>query len=253
MPIGTWTQDYKEFLEKTLEKNPKFKDYESHYTENSIRFILKFESGTVNDLLEQDKNEPYTKFEKDFKLVSPKMLSTTNMHMFNENSVITKMNSINDIIINFYKFRLVWYQKRKDYIIDKLKNEIIYLDARIKFILDIIEDRLKINNRKKSDIEEYLEKNGFPMKSDLLNTKENYDYLIKMPIWNLTYEKKEELLNELNNKKDMLMTIEKTTIQQMWINDLDAFDEQYKKYINERLSELDNTQEVSKKKSKVKP
>ena len=65
--------------------------------------------------------------------------------------------------------------------------------------------------------------------------------------------KKEELLNELNNKKDMLMTIEKTTIQQMWINDLDAFDEQYKKYINERLSELDNTQEVSKKKSKVKP
>ena len=253
LPIGTWTQDYKEFLEKTLEKNPKFKDYESHYTENSIRFILKFESGTVNDLLEQDKNEPYTKFEKDFKLVSPKMLSTTNMHMFNENSVITKMNSINDIIINFYKFRLIWYQKRKDYIIDKLKNEIIYLDARIKFILDIIEDKLKINNRKKSDIEEYLEKNGFPMKSDLLNTKENYDYLIKMPIWNLTYEKKEELLNELNNKKDMLMTIEKTTIQQMWINDLDAFDEQYKKYINERLSELDNTQEVSKKKSKVKP
>ena len=64
--------------------------------------------------------------------------------------------------------------------------------------------------------------------------------------------KKEELLNELNNKKDMLMTIEKTTIQQMWINDLDAFDEQYKKYINERLSELDNTQVVSKKKSKVK-
>ena len=133
--------------------------------------------------------------------------------------------------------------------IDKLKKELIYLDARIKFILDIIENKLKINNRKKSEIEEYLEKNDYPKKNESENVKENYDYLIKMPIWNLTYEKKEELLNELNNKKDLLAIIEKTTIEKMWLSDLEVFEKEYQKYVLNRLSELDET--PKKKRSRV--
>ena len=249
LPVGTWTQDYKEFLEKYIEKNPKkLKDYESHYTENSIRFVLHFESGIVNNLLEIEKDATYTKFEKEFKLITSKMLSTTNMHMFNEKGTITKMKNVSEIIKEFYKFRLVWYQKRKDYIIDKLKNELIYLDAKIKFILDIIEDRLKINNRKKTDIEEYLEKNEYPKKKNETDGKTSYDYLIRMPIWNLTYEKKEELLKELNNKKDMLSAIEKKTIETMWLEDIEVFENEYSKYIKNRMKELDNKEDTKTKK-----
>ena len=251
LPVGTWTQDYKEFLEKYIEKNPKkLKDYESHYTENSVRFVLHFESGIVNDLLEFDKDTTHTKFEKEFKLITSKMLSTTNMHMFNEKGTITKMKNVSEIIKEFYKFRLVWYQKRKDYIIDKLKNELLYLDAKIKFILDIIEERLKINNRKKSDIEEYLENNEYPKKKNESDGKTSYDYLIKMPIWNLTYEKKEELLKELNNKKDMLSAIEKKAIETMWLEDIEVFETQYTKYLKDRMKELDNKEDTKTKKKK---
>ena len=251
LPVGTWTQDYKEFLEKYIEKNPKkLKDYESHYTENSIRFVLHFESGIVNNLLEIQKDVTYTKFEKEFKLITSKMLSTTNMHMFNEKGTITKMKNVSEIIKEFYKFRLVWYQTRKDYIIDKLKNELIYLDVKIKFILDIIEDRLKINNRKKTDIEEYLEKNDYPKKKNETDGKTSYDYLIRMPIWNLTYEKKEELLKELNNKKDMLSAIEKKTIETMWLEDIEVFETQYTKYLKDRMKELDNKEDTKSKKKK---
>ena len=252
LPIGTWTQDYKEFLESCLEK-PKFKlkDYESYYTENSISFILQFESGAVNSYLEYDKgSDNITKFEKDFKLITSKQLSTTNMHMFNEEGTIIKMNNVLDIIENFYKFRLKWYQIRKDYIIDKLKNELIFLDARIKFILDIIEDRLKINNKKKSKIEEYLEKNNYPKKQDSDKNKKNYDYLIRMPIWNLTYEKKEELLKELKDKKDMLENITNTKIEDMWINDLNEFEKEYDKYYINRIEDLQNINMKKPKKSK---
>jgi len=168
--------------------------------------------------------------------------------MFNEKGTITKMKNIQEIIKEFYKFRLVWYQKRKDYIIDKLKNELLYLDAKIKFILDIIEERLKINNRKKSDIEEYLEKNKYPKKKNESDGKTSYDYLIKMPIWNLTYEKKEELLKELNNKKDMLAAIEKKTIETMWLEDMEVFENEYGKYIKDRMKELDNNEKTKKKK-----
>jgi DNA topoisomerase-2 len=252
LPVGMWTQDYKEFLEKYIEKYPKkLKDYESHYTENNVRFILHFESGIVNDLLEYEKDTTYTKFEKEFKLITSKMLSTTNLHMFNEKGTITKMKNITDIITQFYTFRLKWYQTRKDYIINKLKNELLYLDAKIKFILDIIENRLKINNRKKRDIEEYLEKNNYPKKRNESDGKTSYDFLIKMPIWNLTYEKKEELLKEFNNKKDMLAEIELKTIENMWLDDLEVFDVEYNKYLTSRLKDLDDTS-ITKTKSKKK-
>lgn len=253
LPVGTWTQDYKEFLEKSLDNTKlKLKDYDSYYTENSVRFVLHFEPGAVNDLLKMDKDGILTKFEKDFKMTTSKLLSTTNMHMFDQKGTITKMKNVTEIISKFYTFRLSWYQTRKDYIIDKLKKELIILDARIKFILDIIEDRLKINNRKRTDIEEYLEKNEYPKKKNDNDskTKESYDYLIKMPIWNLTYEKKEELLKELNNKKDMLSAIEIKTIENMWLDDLEAFENEYSKYLKDRIEELENQEEPKSKKKK---
>tara|TARA_B110000261_G_scaffold132212_1_gene148575 strand:- start:763 stop:4203 length:3441 start_codon:yes stop_codon:yes gene_type:complete len=251
LPVGTWTQDYKEFLEKCLDTN-KLKDYDSFYTENSVRFILHFEAGSVNNLLKDDKDTGLSKFEKEFKITTSKLLSTTNMHMFDDKGTITKMKNVGEIMSKFYKFRLGWYQTRKDYIIDKLKKELIILDSRIKFILDIIEDRLKINNRKKTDIEEYLQENDYPKKKNENDTKskETYDYLIKMPIWNLTYEKKEDLLKELNNKKEMLSDIEKKTIESMWFSDLELFETEYKKYVSTRLSELDQVPK-SKKKQKL--
>jgi DNA topoisomerase-2 len=248
LPIGTWTQDYKDFLEKYMEKNPKIlKDYESHYTENSIKFILHFEPGKVNSLLELDKDGINTKFDKDFKMITSKQLSTTNMHMFIDDGSITKMKNIKEILKKFYNFRIKWYKIRKDYLINKLEDEILYLDARIKFIMDIIENKLKIMNRKKSDIEEYLIKNEFPKKK--MDDKNNYDYLIKMPIWNLTYEKKEELLKELNNKKDILSNIKNKNLEKMWLEDLEVFEKDYNKYYDNRINNLSNT---TKKRSKVK-
>ena len=248
LPIGTWTQDYKDFLEKYMEKNPKIlKDYESHYTENSIKFILHFEAGKVNSLLELDKDGINTKFDKDFKMITSKQLSTTNMHMFIEDGSITKMKNIKEILKKFYNFRIKWYKIRKDYLINKLEDEILYLDARIRFIMDIIENKLKIMNRKKNDIEEYLTKNEFPKKK--MDDKNNYDYLIKMPIWNLTYEKKEELLKELNNKKDILSNIKNKKLEKMWLEDLEVFEKDYNKYYDNRINNLSNTK---KKRTKVK-
>lgn len=248
LPIWTWTQDYKDYLEKYMEKNPKIlKDYESHYTENSIKFILHFEAGKVNSLLELDKDGINTKFDKDFKMITSKQLSTTNMHMFIEDRSITKMKNIKEILKKFYNFRIKWYKIRKDYLINKLEDEILYLDARIRFIMDIIENKLKIMNRKKNDIEEYLIKNEFPKKK--MDDKNNYDYLIKMPIWNLTYEKKEELLKELNNKKDILSNIKNKKLEKMWLEDLEVFEKDYNKYYDNRINNLSNT---TKKRSKVK-
>ena len=69
-----------------------------------------------------------------------------------------------------------------------------------------------------------------------------------MPIWNLTYEKKEELLKELNNKKDMLAAIEEKTIESMWLEDIEVFETQYIKYLKDIMKELDNKEDTKTKK-----
>ena len=72
-------------------------------------------------------------------------------------------------------------------------------------------------------IQEYLENNSFPKQ------EQSYDYLIKMPVYNFTYEKKEELIKELNNKRDMLTKLESINEKTMWLNDIKAFEDIYDK------------------------
>jgi hypothetical protein len=69
-------------------------------------------------------------------------------------------------------------------------------------------------NTKKVEIIEYLEKNSFPIHDG------SYDYLIKMPIYNLTFEKKDELIKESDDKHKVLVNIEEEEETTTWSNDL---------------------------------
>ena len=51
-----------------------------------------------------------------------------------------------------------------------------------------------------------------------------------MNFWNITYEKVEELLKQKEIKEKELEELKKTTIETLWINDLDSFIEELDKY-----------------------
>jgi hypothetical protein len=53
----------------------------------------------------------------------------------------------------------------------------------------VIDKKLIINNKKKVDLEKELEELEFPK----LSKNESYDYLLNMPIYNLTKEKVDHL------------------------------------------------------------
>lgn len=227
LPIGIWTEDFKTHLESYIDKNPKIlKDYESHYTEKNVSFILIFYSKDITDSMFEIKDgQSLTKFQQEFKMSNTRPLMTSNMHLYTSDGKIKKYENVLEILREFYTVRLEAYKDRKKNLTDKITKEILHMDSRIKFILDVIEGRLKLMNAKKSFIQEYLENNNFPKQEDI------YDYLIKMPIYNFTYEKKEELIKELKNKKDMLTELESTDEKTMWLNDIKAFEEIYEKLI----------------------
>jgi hypothetical protein len=81
----------------------------------------------------------------------------------------------------------------------------------------VVEKKLIVNNRKKDDIEKDLIKHKFPK----LGTTNNYQYLLGMPIYSLTYEKIEELKKQLKQKEIEFNNLSKTTPKNIWNEELD--------------------------------
>ena len=226
LPVCVWTEDFKTHLEDYIDKHPKIlKDYESHYTESTVNFILIFTSSEIVDgLLTYDHEKKCTKFENDFKMMNSRPLNTSNMHLYNSMGQIQKYSDPNEILIDFYRKRLDMYYKRKQYIIDALNQEMLFMSAKIKFILGVINQEIKVMNVKRDVIEAYLVENEFPQQQD------SFNYLIKMPLYNLTYEKKEELIKELESKQDALDKITEKCPRTIWFDDLCEFELVYNKH-----------------------
>jgi DNA topoisomerase-2 len=233
LPIGTWTQDFKELLESMLDKD--LKQYESYYTDKKISFILHFSnSDTLNSYMTID-NNGFTKFENDFKLVSSKMLGMTNMYLYNSQGQIQKYDTPFDIIRDFYNVRLSFYTKRKEYLCKQLEDDMKILENKMRFIKSVVSEELQVSKFKKIELEEHLRRN------DYLCVNDCFDYLLRIPIYNLTIDKVEELEKEYNNIKHSHENIMGQSEKQMWLDELVSFEKTYAAFLME-YSDAHNTE-----------
>ncbi len=250
LPVGEWTSSYKEFLEKMLEQesekknkaNVNFLGYNDNNTDKKVFFELEFKKGYLQNC---DTLEKTFKLEKNLKL--------SNIHLYNQNGTIKKYKNIKDIIDEFYNVRLQLYQKRKEHILNKLKNELDILSYKVKFILAVIDKDIKINNKTKEYIENKLEANEFPKLSK--NSDEvSYNYLLGMNLWSLSYEKVEELKKQTEEKENEYKLLEKKTEKEIWLSELDELLEAYQKWYQEKYDEanLDVSFDLSKTSKKIK-
>ena len=238
LPIGEWTSDYKEFLEKMLQekKDNPFKGYIDNNTDTKVYFELEFEDDFLEEL-------DSIKIEKMFHL--NKRFSLGNMHLYNYNGTITRYETIYDIINEFYDVRLELYQKRKDNKLENLESNLKLISLKVKFILLIINKKLEINNKKKSEIEEKL------IELKFIKISDSYNYLLSMPIYNLTQEKIEELKKQENEKQTEYDILVKMKPHDLWLIDLDDFENAYDSWIKVK-KEKENINDTHKKVKKVK-
>lgn len=168
--------------------------------------------------------------EKKFKMTSS--ISLSNMVCFDKDGRIRKFNNVNEILEDFYHLRLRYYQKRKEWLTDQLNQEWTKIDNKVRFVLEIINGTLIIQNRKKTVIFEDLKKKGYAMMGnkkddgDVDSTK-GYDYLLSMPLWNLTLEKVELLKKEKIEKETEINILLGKSPKDLWNEDLEKFLEQW--------------------------
>ncbi len=215
LPIGEWTTNYKEFLEKLLDienskKTKSFLSYKDKNTDEKVYFELSFTKGYLNSA---------TNIVKRFHL--QKSIKLTNMHLYSVDGSIKKYNTINDIIQEFYIERLNIYDKRREYILNQLKYQLDILSYKVKFILMVVRKELKVNNRKKNIIEEELIKHKFPKYGKNINDEnKTFNYLLGMSIYSLTYEKIEELKEQMKNKESEYNELFNKNAKELWFEEL---------------------------------
>ena len=171
------------------------------------------------------------------KLTSNKSL--TNIHLYNSKNQIQKYDTIYKIMDEHYAKRYFLYQQRKEYLLEILKNKIIVLESKIRFIHEIIEDTIIINKKTRKEIigqlyeKEYilLIDNTISFTKDINIEKigTDYDYLIKMPLYSLSQDKIDELQKELEKNNTEYNILENKSVKDMWIEELDTLTGQLKR------------------------
>ena len=170
--------------------------------------------------------------------------------MYNKNGTIKKYENIDEIIDEFYTFRLESYVERKKFIQDKMESELELLSYKVKFILAVIEKEIKINNKTKDKIEEKLEALEFPkMLNGIVNENGNYNYLLGMNLWSLTYEKVEELKKQEEEKQTILEILKNKKVEDIWKEELEELLNKYEGWY-ELKNEINNEQVVVKTQKK---
>ena len=197
-----------------------FQKYEAHlnslqdrgiiysYDDNStdgINYTLKFARATLANLIAKGKLDQTLKMAES---------QTENLTCLNELGKLILFDDVSQVIEYFVNFRLSFYDKRKDYLIKKYSDDLVYLSNRARFIKLIIDGKLKVNNVPRVQIVESLSK----LKFDQING--SYSYLLSMPIHSLTKETYEQLLNEVETKKTELEEIKKKLPKEMYKEDL---------------------------------
>ena len=242
LPIGTWTDDYKAFLEKLMElpvekdkgsaasaaTSPVLKEYTDMSTDAVVDITVTFHPAyphTPKDLQAIiDADTGTNKLEKLLGLFTTQ--STTNMNLFDPREKLRKYANIYDIIEDYYVERLALYSKRKTAMLAQLGNELRVLTNRARYIQEVLDDKLELRRQTKEAIHTKMTAHGY----EHIDGDIEYKYLLKMPMDSVTDENVRHLLAERDSKRAQHQQLTDTTIQALWTKDLDELECEYKKW-----------------------
>jgi DNA topoisomerase-2 len=251
LPVGTWTTDYKEFLEEMCNTNdkeskkPVLRNYEDLYNHVDIRFDLYLEPDYYDDA----KDNQY-EFEKRFKLAST--WRTTNMVAFTKDMKIKKYDCVGDIIEEYYIERLVKYEERRKKEIDTLKREAMEADAKARFLTGVLNDTIDLRRKTDEQIVQIMKKHDLPPLSETKNVDsvDSYEYLLRLRIDRVKASAIEDAEKAVMKAQEMLKKLEETTAVTMWLNELEEFELSWNSMKKERLELLNSDVKTKVKKSK---
>lgn len=221
--IGEWEIDEKNdiLLIKDFPFDVTYEKFEkklNHYIDNG--YIKDWKNFSHDEVIDYRILFPKTKLAREAQadrkeaLLKKFMLQTIVpedlLYVIDENGKVKHFTSKEDLIVYFTKFRLNKYNDRKDKLVTIKEKQYEDNSNLCKFIELVTSGKLKINNRKISEV-----------KADLDTYKLPHN-LLAVQLSKLTQEEKEEILRKNKEIEEELAYIKNTTIEDMYLNDLTA-------------------------------
>lgn len=239
LPIGLWIDNFKDFLD-SLQESKKIKSVKNYSTPTKIKFVIKEHK---NGILCNKNNLKLYKY-----------IYTSNMVLFDKNGNIKKYTNVDEIINEYCEVRFDFYKKRKKHQLESLDYEIKFLGNKKRFLEDVMKGIIKLfeksgktkKSRKTVDIINELEKRGYDRIKKSPNKNKNkdndeddenenklsgYEYLLRLQFRSITEENIDKLKNDIDSNIKIRDKYKNTSEKDMWINDLNEFEKEYKKWL----------------------
>ena len=256
LPIGTWTDNYKKFLENLIEppagskdkdkdgaasSAPIVKEYNDMSTDTHVDITVTMAANIIKTYSEKAAEYDCTMLEKVLGLYSTQ--STTNMNLFDANEKLVKYGNAEEIADAYSVTRLAFYGKRKDALIAGLRKELMVLSNRARYITELLEDTIDLRRKTNKQLVELLKERKYDSMdaqsgdekgeddSSSTSSGQGYKYLLKLPMDSVSEENVKKLLNEKEKKEAELSELNSKTVEQMWLKDLEELEVEYNKFI----------------------
>jgi DNA topoisomerase-2 len=225
LPIGMWTDKFKEMCEDWL-VDKKIKNFKNNSSYNKVNFTITESDDGFNCNIENIKLYSY--------------LHTTNMVLFNEKEQIKKYTT-EGIIDDFCKMRYIFYTKRKNHIISSLEKDLMFAENKARFIQEIMDNKLNIMNVEEDKVVSELEKRKYDKDFKQMQTeddetlssgnKHGYEYLLRLQVRTFTANKVKQLKDDITSINGKLRKVKSTTEKEMWMSDIDEIEKEYTKWL----------------------
>ena len=203
LPVGTWTSDFRETLDK-LVADGTVKDYTDTSTDVDIHIKVKLGTGGVPAIE---------------KVLTDK-IKLTNMHAFDNRGIIKKYDSPNAILNEFVGVRLELYNKRREFMLETLRDKLPYHENVVRFIRQQCEKTPLPDLRRKTpeECDALLDEQKFA------RIKGTFDYLMDLPIKSLTLKNAQKHENDLEELKQKIAELDGKTGRSLWLEDLEKLE-----------------------------
>lgn len=243
LPVGVWTQDYKEFLEEFISDDAKdkkpLKDVINNNNDVDVNFTLKMDQ----DAYHEARAYP-AEFEKRFRLSTT--IRDTNLVAFNSKGNIHRFSGVGEILEDFYGSRIDAYVRRKAKELQRMDDEILELRARLMFIEAILSGALVVANVSDDVLLTGIKKLSLPPLSAMESpdSLKAYEYLLRIRIDRVKASAVDELRELVRTALETRELLASKSAETLWLEDLDVFDDVYKKFCDKKKAIYEEAQQV---------
>ncbi|KAL7574957.1 hypothetical protein ACA910_010777 [Epithemia clementina (nom. ined.)] len=230
LPVGCWTNDYKNQL-LTFQEKGVISSFSEDNTTTKISFTVNLAKGKLEDMMRLGLTN---------KLKLTSRLGTTNMHAFDDQGILAKFDNPRDIVERFFPVRLSLYDDRLSVLKSESEYSAMILRNQARFIQKVVHGEINLVDGRSSIpmMNARLSALGFDSSAKLEEVKNNnaigkrnqqranseekdpFNYILKLPVSSFTSERIAEIEEEAKKTDRRLKEIQATTSRELWHQEL---------------------------------